>query len=140
MEKTPSSVIIGSRRGEITWMPEKARASVCREGRTSSGFPVASGPPAAKLELLVEEQVSGGLPVLHRQRGESPLFSVKLHHAPKIDRADHIDIVQNEWLFRMSGILEKKPAGLFQAAAGVEQDVLARDLNSHAEVVRWFFR
>ncbi len=25
MEKTPSSVIIGNRRGEMTWMPEKAR-------------------------------------------------------------------------------------------------------------------
>src|SRR6266852_1685290 len=26
MEKTPSSVSMGRRRGEITWMPEKARA------------------------------------------------------------------------------------------------------------------
>jgi hypothetical protein len=26
MEKTPSSVSMGSRRGEMTWMPEKARA------------------------------------------------------------------------------------------------------------------
>ncbi len=36
---------------------------------------------------------------------------------------------------RTAGILEKEIGGFFQAAAGVEQDFLARNFNAHAEVI-----
>src|SRR5271157_4056944 len=96
---------------------------------------IAPGTPAAKLKLLVEEQVSSRLAVLHGQGGESLLLLVKLHHAPEIDGADDIDIVQKEWFREPAGIFEKKPRSLLQAAARVEQDLLARDLYAHAEVI-----
>src|SRR5208337_4681271 len=96
---------------------------------------IAPGLPAAKLELLVEDEVSRSLPVLHRQRGERLLFSMKFHHAAEIDRADDIDIVQNERLFKTIGILEEKIGSLFQSAAGVEQNLLARDFDAHAKVM-----
>ena len=59
-------------------------------------------------------------------------------HAMKIDRADHIHIVQDERSFERVGTLEKKPGGFFQAAAGVEQDFFARDFNAHAEIIVGF--
>ncbi len=37
MEKTPSSVSMGRRRGEIRWMPEKARA--CNESSGAEAVP-----------------------------------------------------------------------------------------------------
>src|SRR5580693_1012442 len=95
---------------------------------------IAARSPPAKLKLLVEEQVSRRFPFLHRQGGERLIFSMKLHHAPEINRADDIDIVQNERLFRGVGILEEKIGSPFQAAASVEQDLLTRDFNTHAEV------
>ena len=115
-------------------MPEKASACGLRRGSNQLSFPIAPRSPAAKLKLLVEEQVAGRLAILHRQRGESLILGVKLHHAPQIDRADDIDIVQNERLFA-SRTLKKKMRGLFQAAAGIEQDLFARDFNPHAEIV-----
>ncbi len=41
MEKTPSSLIIGKRRGEMTWMPEKARVSGSGDA-VADGFCVAA--------------------------------------------------------------------------------------------------
>src|SRR2546430_474824 len=38
MGKTPCSLIIAKRRGEITWIPEKANARTCCEDRTNSVF------------------------------------------------------------------------------------------------------
>src|SRR5579864_580502 len=35
----------------------------------------------------------------------------------------------------MSGIFGKEPCSFFEPAAGVEQEVFARDLNTHAEIV-----
>ena len=63
------------------------------------------------------------------------MLSVELHHAPEINRAEDVDIVQNERLFGAAGILEKKASGFLQAAAGVQQDLLARNFNAHAEVI-----
>ncbi len=57
-----------------------------------------------------------------------------LRHAPKIDGADDIYVVQNEGLAGVS-TCEEKIGSLFQAAAGIEQHVLAGDLDFHAEVV-----
>ena len=116
-------------------MPEKASACSCCEARTNLRSLIAAGSPPAELKALVEEQVSRSLPVLHRQGCERLILSMKLHHAPEINRADDIDIVQNERLFRAVGILEEKIGGLFQSAAGVEQDLFARDFNTHAEVI-----
>src|SRR5207245_9898641 len=50
--------------------------------------------------------------------------------------ADDIDIVQNEGLVR--GVLQKKVGSLFQPAASIQQRLLARDRNPHAEVVVGF--
>src|SRR5208282_4356617 len=58
-----------------------------------------------------------------------------LHHASQVDRADDIDIVQNEGLIQRAGVLQKEMSRLFQSAASVEQDLLTRDFNAHAEVV-----
>src|SRR2546421_638914 len=70
MEKTPSSVSMGRRRCEMTWMPEKAR-----DWSGIATFGVAA-----------------------------------------------------------AGVFEEKPGGLFQAAAGVQQDVFAGDFDAHAEI------
>ena len=37
--------------------------------------------------------------ILHGQRRESLIFGMKFHHAPEINRADDIDVMQNERLF-----------------------------------------
>src|SRR5882762_2538316 len=60
---------------------------------------------------------------------------MNLHHAPEVNRADDIDIVQNKRLVKTVGTLKEKIGGLFKAAARVEQDLLARDFNTHAEIV-----
>src|SRR5208283_5717698 len=60
--------------------------------------------------------------------------AMKLHHTPEINRAEDIDIVHKEWFFRAAGISDKEVRRLPQAAAGVEQHVLARDFNAHSEV------
>jgi len=98
-------------------------------------FLITPGSAAAKLKLLVEEQISRGLAVLHRQRGESAVFSMNLRHAPEVNRADDIDIVQNKRFVKTLGVLKKKVGGLFKATARVEQDLLARDFNTQAEIV-----
>src|SRR5713226_1593846 len=94
---------------------------------------VGAGAAAAKLKMFVEEQVSRSLAVLHRQRGESMIFCMKLHHAAEIDRADDVYVVKKEWHVQPAGIaaagstaagvFEEKPGGFFQAAAGFEQDL-----------------
>src|SRR6266581_5513326 len=99
---------------------------------------MASGAPAAKLKLLVEQQVARSLAILYGQCGESLTFCMKLHHVAEINRADDIHIMQNERLLKPAGILEEKPGGLLQAPARVQQDLLARDFNAHAEVIVGF--
>src|SRR6266566_8182189 len=96
---------------------------------------MASGAPAAKLKLLVEQQVARSLAILYGQCGESLTFCMKLHHAAEINRADDIHIMQNEGLLKPAGILKEKPGGFFQAPASIQQDLLARDFNAHAEVI-----
>src|ERR1035441_2371478 len=93
---------------------------------------------AAELAMLVEEQMPRGRAVLHRQGGEGVMFRVKPDHAPKIDGADDIDVMQNEGLLQPPAGLKKERRGFLQAAAGVEQDFLARNLNPHPEVIVGF--
>src|SRR5713101_5826935 len=93
-----------------------------------------AGAAAAELEVLVEEQVSGSLTILHGKCGESVSVVVESEHAYEIDVADDVDVVQEERLIQTAGILEEKPGGFFQAAAGVEQEILAGDFDAHAKV------
>src|ERR1700681_3387312 len=64
---------------------------------------------------------------------------MKLHHAPEINVAEDIDIVHDEGFLParigMAGILDKEMSSLFQASTGVEQRLLTRTFNTHAEVV-----
>ena len=62
------------------------------------------------------------------------MFGVKADHARKIDGAEHIDVVDDEGLLRAFAGLQEKPSGFFEAATGVEQDLLAGNFNAHAEV------
>ena len=55
-------------------MPENASACVCCDDRPNELGLIAARPPAAKLKLIVEQQVSGGLAVLHRQGRERLIF------------------------------------------------------------------
>src|SRR5208282_30365 len=95
--------------------------------------------PAAKLKLAVEQQMARGLAILHSQRGKGLMIIMKLHHAAQINRAENIDVVHEEGFFRMAGCIartaEKEMSGLFQSPAGIEQRILARDFNVHAEIV-----
>ncbi len=59
---------------------------------------------------------------------------MKAHHAPQVDRADDIDVVQDKGLF-VTPAGRKEMRGILQAAAGVQQLLLARDFNPHAEVI-----
>ena len=140
MEKTPSSVINGKMRGEITWMPQKASARVRGESRTISGFAfpgcaVGGGLAAAKLKLVVEKQGAAGAAFLHGESGESAIFGVQFDHAAEIDIADDVDVVKEEGLAGRSGIAQEEMRGFFEAAAGIEQDLLVGDLDAHAEII-----
>src|SRR5258705_6616025 len=101
-------------------------------------FPISVRSPATKLKVLVEEQGARSGAILDRKRSQRSIVSMRLHHPAEIDRTDHIDVVQDERLVRGAGIFQEKIPCLFQAAAGVEQFLLARDFNPHAEVVLGF--
>src|SRR5271165_7383039 len=64
---------------------------------------------------------------------------MKSHHLSEIDGAKDIDIVQKKGLLGSGGVpmrpVEKERRRLLQAAASVEQYILARDFDAHAEVV-----
>ena len=82
--------------------------------------------------LLVEQKVSRSLPILHGQGGQSLTFSMRSDHLSQINSADHIHVMNDEWLF--SGISQKEIGGLLQPTPGIEQDLLARYFNPHAKV------
>jgi len=102
------------------------------------GCAVGAGAAAAKLELVVEEEVARGFAVLDGESGESVMLFMKLQHAREIDGADDIDVVQDEGLVEAADIFKEEPGGFSEAAAGVEQDVFARDFDAHAEIVFGF--
>ncbi len=97
---------------------------------------------------MVKEEVAGSFAGSDGESGEGAIFVVELEHAAEIDVADNIDVVKEERLVDLigivtfgvaaSGILEEKPGGFFQAAAGVQQNVFAGDFDTHAEVVVGF--
>jgi len=98
---------------------------------------VAPDAAAAQLKVFVEEQVARRLAVLHGKGGKRLVLRVRFGHAPEFDGADDIDVVQQDRLVmtRIPGAGEEKVRGFFQASAGVEQDVFARNGKVHAEVV-----
>jgi hypothetical protein len=150
-EKTPSSVIMGKRREEMTWMPEKARGNRSGEWRVIFRL---TGKAAGELELVVEEEKARGFASLDGERGKGVIFCVELEHAADVDGADDIDIVQEkglrkrvasgEWRvasgeWRVASIFQEKPGGFFEAAAGVQQEIVfAGDFDAHAEIVVGF--
>src|SRR5437879_4347053 len=75
--------------------------------------------------------MTGSLAALHREGGKSLTFLVILHHPSQINRADDVDVVQNEW----PRLITKEISGLLQATAGVEQNLFARDFDAHAEII-----
>jgi len=99
------------------------------------GFCIATDAAAAELAMLVEEKVARGLTLLNGQADECVVFGVKADHARKINGAEDIDVVDDEWLLCAFAGLQQKPSGFFKAATGVEQDLFARNFNTHAEVV-----
>ena len=130
---------------------QRNRREISRFARNDSIFVVDAA--AAELEVLVEEEGAGGFAGLDGKGGEGAIFLVELQHAAEIDVADDVDVVEEEGLvelfgitaagiatFRIgaSGIFEEKPGGLFQAAAGVQQNIFAGNFNAHAGVVVGF--
>src|SRR5579864_1956426 len=96
---------------------------------------IGAGLPSAKLAAFVEQEVAGGLALLHGQGSERLVFVMKRQHTREVDRADDVDIVEQERFLTLA-VLKEEPFGLLQSAAGIEQDIVfARDLNTHSEVV-----
>ena len=100
---------------------------------------IVSDAAATELEVVVKEEGAGSFAGLNGESGESAILVVELEHAAKIDGADDIYVVKEQRLIALigivtfgvaaGGILEEKPGGLLQAAARVQQDLLARDFN-----------
>jgi hypothetical protein len=95
---------------------------------------VAFDAAAAEMEVVVEEEWTGSFAGLHGEGCEGVILFMELEHAAEIDVADHVDVVEKEGLVKTVGVLEEKPGGFFQAAAGVQQNVFAGNFDAHAEV------
>ena len=63
-------------------------------GSNEFGRLIAARLPAAQATFQIEEKITGCLTLLHCQRCQSLRLDVKLLHALKIDRAQHINVVQ----------------------------------------------
>src|SRR3990172_6074857 len=74
---------------------EKPGRNDVDSGKSQRPADFASAP--AEPEVLVEEKSPGGGPVFDGQCGQRVVGSMELDHAAKVDRADHIDVVQNKW-------------------------------------------
>ena len=78
--------------------------------------------------------MAGSLAVLHRERGERSI--VRCEIAPCAARSI---VLMTSTLCRMNGssvgTVQKEIRGLFQSAAGVEQNIFARDFDPHPEIV-----
>jgi hypothetical protein len=80
---------------------------------------------AGELELVVEEELAGGGAGLDGEGGEGLMVFVELEHGGEVDRAEDVDVMQDEGVVvdtgaRAGGIFVEKPGCFFQAAAGVE--------------------
>jgi hypothetical protein len=101
-------------------------------------FAIAADETATELEVVVEEERTGGFAGLDSQGGEGMIFSVELKHTPQIDVTDDVDVVEEEGLVETARVFQEKPGGIFQASAGIEQNVFARNFDAHAKVIVGF--
>ena len=95
----------------------------------------ASG-PGAEVKIVVEEELAGGGTGLDGQGGEGAIAFVELEHLGEVDGAEDVDVVEEEGFVEIFWIFEEKPRGFFQAAAGVEQEVVfAGDFDAQVEII-----
>ena len=127
-------------RREISPRRNRSEAKRSRFARNDRIFVVDAA--AAELEVVVEKERAGSFAGLDGEGGKGVIFFVELDHAAGIDGADDVDVVEEEGIVHLMGIvtfaggrvLEKKPGGFFQAAARVQQNVFAGNFDAHAEV------
>jgi len=116
-------------------MPENANACQIWGGAHKFRFLVAADSSAAQFALFVEQQVARALSFLDGEGCEGAILVVAVEQTMEVDCADNIHVVKNERLIQAVGILEKEPACLFQAAAGVEQELFARNFHLQAKII-----
>lgn len=63
------------------------------------------------------------------------IFGVESEHGAEVDGADDVHVVEEEGFVEIFWIFEEEPGGFFEAAASVEEDFFAGDLDAQAEVV-----
>jgi hypothetical protein len=90
---------------------------------------------AAELVVVVEEEGAGSFAGLDGEGGDGVVFGVESEHAGEVDVTDDVNVVKEERLIETAGIVKEEPGGFPEAAAGVEQDVLAGNFDAHAKVV-----
>ena len=83
--------------------------------------------------LFVEEQVARGGTVLYSQGGQSFTVTVLAQHCLKVNVAEDVDVVEQEWLAKAAAT-RQEVGSLFQAATGVEENFFAGNLEAHIEV------
>jgi hypothetical protein len=89
-----------------------------------------------ELEMVVEEELAPGGAGLDGEGGEGVMVFVELEHASEVDGAEDVDVVEEEGLVETFWIFEEKPGGFFQAAAGVEEEVVfAGDFDAQVEII-----
>ncbi len=77
---------------------------------------------------MVEEKLAGGGALLDGEGGEGGRFFVGFEHLAEVDGGEDVDVVEEEGFVWLSFLEE--PGGFFQAAAGVEEEVVLRPFNS----------
>jgi hypothetical protein len=73
--------------------------------------------------------------LLHRKGGQRVLFSMEAHHTSEINGADHIDVMDKERFFSLTGVPAKELSNFFQATTGIEQRVFAGNFDVQSKVV-----
>jgi hypothetical protein len=61
---------------------------------------------------------------------------VELEHLGEVDGAEDVDVMEEEGLVEIFWVFEEEPGGFFEAAAGVEEEVVfAGDFDAEVEIV-----
>jgi hypothetical protein len=95
----------------------------------------ASG-PGAEVKIVVEEELAGGGAGLDGQGGQGLMVFVDLEHLGEVDGAEDVDVVEEEGFIETFWIFEEEPGGFFEAAAGVEEEVVfAGDFDAKVEII-----
>jgi hypothetical protein len=97
-------------------------------------FSILPNLPAAQPAIFAEKQLSRRAAMLHREGRERMAVLMEVEHAPEINRADDINVMQKERLCEAIEVFAKKISGLFQPATRVEQYLLARNPDVHTKV------